>query len=80
KGKGKPMAERPDRTLGPVEGMPYVEQTASIGGRVHRKKDSSGRRREKPRHSGGIEEAIEEEREQIEKGGGVQDGHVDYRA
>lgn len=74
------MSERTDRALGPVEGMPYVEQSSSIGTRVHRKKESSQQERQKRRRSKGLEEAIEEEREQIEKSGGMEDGHVDYRA
>ncbi len=74
------MADRPDRSLGPVESMPPVEQTSLIGDRVNRKQDSSSRRRERHRRTAGLQEALEEEREQIEKGGGIQDGHVDYRA
>lgn len=74
------MPERPDRTLGPVEPTSLVEQTSSIGSRVNRKKDSTRRQRNRHRDSGGTEQAIAEEREQVEKGHCGPEGHVDYRA
>lgn len=70
------MADKADRSLGPLEGTFQVEQTPAIGARVSRKKDSSRHQRQKRRQAGRIEKMREEETEQTAE----PDGHVDYRA
>ena len=74
------MSDGQNRYFEPVDGSAHVEQLASIGTRVQRKKEQKKREREKRRRKAGIEETLEEEKNQIENQSTQEDGHIDFHA
>lgn len=68
------------RQFEPVEGPAHVEQTISIGSRVQRKKEAAQRDRRRRRQQAGIEQSLQEEKEELEKQSPEGDAHVDFHA
>ncbi len=74
------MADGQNRFVDPVDGMAHIEQLASVVGRVQRKKEQSRSPREKRRRKAGIEETLQEEKEQLENESSEKDDHIDFHA
>lgn len=74
------MSDGQNRYFEPVDGSAHVEQLASIGSRVQRKKEQNKREQEKRRRKAGIEETLEDEKNQMENQTAEEDGHIDFHA
>ena len=74
------MVDGQDKRFERVDGTAHVEQLASVGSRVQRKKEQNRREKEKRRHQTGIEETLQEEKEQLENQASEEDGHIDFHA
>ena len=75
------MPEGQDRYFEPVDGLAHIEQLASVGTRIRRKKEQNQQTKErKQRKKAGIEETLQDEQEQIKKQSHDKDGHVDFHA
>ena len=74
------MTDGQGRQFDPVEAPAHVEQTISIGSRVQRKKDAAQKDRHRRRRRAGIEQSLQEEKEELEKQSPERDEHVDYHA
>lgn len=74
------MVDGSNRSFEPLDGAAPVENLASVGTRVQRKKEQGRRERKKHRQQTGIEETLQEEKEQLENQSSQEDGHIDFHA
>lgn len=74
------MPDGQSRPLQSVETAAHVEQTISIGSRIHRKQDAPQKERKRKRRQAGIEKTLEEKREELDRQYSDEQGYVDYHA
>ena len=74
------MPDEHGKNFEPVEGLVHIEQLASVGNRVRRKKETTRQGKEKRRRQAGIEETLQDEQEELKKESSKGNGHIDFHA